>query len=326
MVFPREIGLALCDTEEETQRILAHISPPEIADEAYVVTVDLTQQLLDSLNEKDFTSHKRTSRLHQFPRGVAENEVQTADSSELPLESDIPIVNKRPILESLRLGESFDDYLTTLATEYINTKYSRSGILLCVRFEENEHHLLAVIKAPFSRGYEPETDIGLSELDEIIGEELQKGAIYPRYRVSADELRFDQVNIYQRSWSKHWWRFLGVEEAKTNDQVLQNKIVTETEQSEGTQLNEIGSVAEFDQVKTEYTDDELDGKVKVSMNDVTFDVKLRDILEENIYFVRDGGYFVVLEGARPTIATKPSQNRKEIFTQLQEYHSFDDIQ
>jgi hypothetical protein len=313
MVSAEQIGVVLCDKDTNSYEVLTNIEQSEMDQDEFEDATDATRTMLASLTQKDFTANRQTARVHEF------------DFDGIEEDSDHPV---RSLLESLRNGSDFESYIGLLAERYLNTDYSQSGILIIIRFSIDGHQQLGIVKAPFSVGYEPDDEVGLSQLDEIIEEELKKGSVYPRVKYSTGEERLDEVGIYQRSWAAHWWKFHGLTETKTEDELLHDLAVSDVEEGEAGPLADVESVDEFDDLRRTLDDEELAGEVAISIAGVTINVTLRDLVERNIFLVEDDGYYVVLSGNEPTISIKnPSgaEYRTEVMENLTEYDSFDDI-
>ena len=313
MVDAEQIGVVLCDKDAKSRDILTHIEQSRMDDDEFEDATEATRTMLTSLSKKDFTTNKQTARVHEF------DYEDVNDDAEHPVKS---------LLEPLRTGSNFESNLKSLADRYLDTDYSQSGILIVTRFSNNGHQQLGVVKAPFSVGYEPDDQVGLSQLDEIIEDELKKGSIYPRVRYSTGEERFDEMGLYQRSWAAHWWKFHGLTETKTEEEILHDLAVGGVEDGETSPLADVESVNDFDDVRQTLDDDELAGDVAISIAGVTINVTLRDFVERNVYLIEDDGYYVVLSGNEPTFSIKnPSgaEYRTEVMENLTEYDSFNDI-
>lgn len=313
MVDAEQIGVVLCDKDEGSHELLTNIEQSEMDADEFEDATEATRTMLESLSQKDFTANKQTARVHEFDYENVEN----AD--------DHPV---KSLLESLRAGSDFESDVESLAERYLNTDYSQSGILIVTRFTTDGHQQLGIIKAPFSVGYEPDDQVGLSQLDEIIEDELKKGSFYPRVKYSTGEERFNEMGVYQRSWAAHWWKFYGLIETKTEDEILHNLAVSGVEEGDTSPLAEIESVNEFDDLRQNLDDDELAGEVTISIAGVTINVTLRDLVERDVFLVEDDGYYVVLSGNEPTFSIKnpsSSEYRTEVMENLTEYDSFDDI-
>lgn len=313
MVDAEQISVVLCDKDEDSYEVLTNIEQSEMDTDEFEDATGATQTMLASLSQKDFTANKQTARVHDFDEEVVD------DDSGPPMKS---------LLDSLRTGSEFESNVGSLADQYLETDYSQSGILIVTRFSNDGHQQLGIIKAPFSVGYEPDDQVGLSQLDEIIEEELKKGAVYPRVKYATGEERFDEVGVYQRSWAAHWWKFLGVTETKTEDELLHELAVSEVEEDEMSPFAGISSVDEFDELRETIDENQLEGEVAIRIAGITITVTVRDLVERNVFLVEDDGYYVVLSGNEPSFSIKNpsgSEYRTEIMQNLTEYNSFDDI-
>lgn len=312
MVDAEQIGVVLCDKEEDSHEVLTQIEQSEMDADEFEDATEATRTMLESLLRKDFTANKQTARVHEF-------DDMDGDDADHPVKS---------ILESLRTDTDFESNIESLAQRYLNTDYSQSGVIIVTRFSKDDHRQIAIIKAPFSVGYEPDDQVGLSQLDEIIEDELKKGSVYPRVKYSTGEERFDEIGIYQRSWAGHWWKFHGLTETKTEDELLHDLAVSDVEEGETSTFADVESVDEFDDLRQTLDDEELAGDVAISIAGVTINVTLRDIVERNVFLVEDGGYYIVLSGNEPTFSIKNpggTEYRTEVMENLEEYDSFDDI-
>lgn len=313
MVSPKQIGVVLCNKDDDSYDILTKIEQSEMNADEFEDATEATRTMLASLSRKDFTANKQTARVHEF-----DDENGNADA-------DHPV---KSILESLRAGENFESNVESLAQRYLDTDYSQSGVLIVTQFSNDDHRQIGIIKAPFSVGYEPDDQVGLSQLDEIIEDELKKGSVYPRIKYSTGDEKFDEVGIYQRSWAAHWWKFHGVTETKTEDELLHDLAVSSVEDEETSPLSDVESVDEFDDLRQSLDDEELAGDVAINIAGVTIKVTLRDLVERNVFLVEDDGYYVVLSGNEPTFSIKNpngQEYRTEVMENLTEYDSFDDI-
>lgn len=314
MVDAEQIGVVLCDKEEDSHEVLTKIEQSNMHAEEFEDATEATQSMLASLSGKDFTANKQTARVHEFSYKDID------DDDEHPVKS---------LLESLRTGSNFESNLKSLADRYLNTSYSQSGILIVTQFSQDGHQQLGIIKAPFSVGYEPDDQVGLSQLDEIIEDELKKGSIYPRVKYSTGEERFDEVSLYQRSWATHWWKFHELAETKTEDELLHDLAVDGVEEDEVSPLADIESVNDFDDLHLTLNDDELAGEVAISIAGTKINVALRDLVERNVFLVEeDSGFYVVLSGNEPTYSIKNPNGDEyqiEVLENLTEYDSFNNI-
>lgn len=312
MVEVDQIGVVLCDKDSESHEVLIDIDQSEMDEDDFQDATEATRTMLDSLSEKDFTANKRSARVHEFDGSVNEN-------------GDHPV---KSILESLRSGSNFNSDIRALADIYLKTDFSHSGIIIITRFSIEDHDQLGIVKAPFSVGYEPHDEVGLSQLDEIIEDELKKGSVYPRVKYSTGEERLDEIGIYQRSWAKHWWKFHGVKKTRTNDEILHERAVSEVDEGEPSPLEDVESTDELEDLRFTMDDEELSGTLRISIAGVAIDVTVRDLVERNVFLVEDDDYYVVLAGNEPTYSIKNPQGseyRTEILENLTEYDSFDDI-
>ena len=316
MVDINEVGLIVCEKEPPDHEIIVHIEPSEIANDEYEAVIEVTDNMLSSLIAKDFPQNRQTRRLHEF------------DYSETDEGEDH---NMKSLLSDLRDGDDFEDNLDSLSEEYVSTDYSRSGLLIVARFESNDHDQLAVIKAPFSTQYQPDDDVGLSEIEQVIEDELKKGGLYPRIKISEDEEKPEQVGIYQRSWSEHWWKFHGVGEVETSNEVLEEIATTDSEDMDWHPLHDAEGVGDFDDMKEELDEDQLDGEVVIKISDKKIHVTLRDVVEGNVSIVEDDRYHVVVSGNEPEYYIESESSNEEddeeipILEGLEQYDSFDDI-
>lgn len=313
MVDTEQIGVVLCHKDDSSHEVLTNIEQSEMETDEFADATEATRTMLTSLSRKDFTANKQSARVHKF------NDEEADDESEHPVKS---------LLDSLRAGADFEASIKSLAQRYLNTDYSQSGILIVARFSDDDHKLVGIIKAPFSVGYEPDDQVGLSQLDEIIEDELKKGSVYPRVRYSTSEERLDEMGIYQRSWSTHWWKFHGLVETKTEDELLHDLAVRDVNEGETSPFANVESIDELNDLRQTLDDEELAGGVAISIAGVTINVTLRDLVERNVFLVEDDGYYVVLSGNEPTFSIKnPSgtEYRTEIIENLVEYDTFDDI-
>lgn len=313
MVTAEQIGVVLCDKDTDSYEILTNIEQSNMDADEFEDATEATRTMLASLTRKDFTANRQTARVHEFDQDRIE------DGGDHPVQV---------LLESLRNGADFDQDIGSLAERYLGTGYSQSGVLIVTRFSVDGHQQLGIVKAPFSVGYEPDDEVGLSQLDEIIDEELKKGSVYPRIKYSTGEERTSEMGIYQRSWAAHWWKFHGLTETKTKDELLHDLAVRDVKEGETSPLADVESVDEFDELRRTLDDEELAGDLVISIAGVTINVTLRDLIERNVFLVEDDGYYVVLSGNEPTFSIKnPSgaEYRTEVMENLAEYDSFDDI-
>lgn len=314
MVDAAQIGVVQCK-EDGGYDILSNISQSDMDDEDFVDATEATQSMLGSLAEKSFSANKPTARLHEF------------DYSDVNDGEDHPA---KTLLTKLKDGDEFEANLSNLAEQYLQAANSEPGILIAVQFSHDGHDLIAIIKAPYEDVYEPDDEVGLSQISEIIEDELKKGVIYPRVNYSLDEARPEEVGIYQKSYyAQHWWKFLGLLDTKTNDEVLHEWIVEDVEEGdEENPLAEAQSVDDFEEIRRNLDDEKLDGQVNISISGIDIRVRLRDVLERNIFLVNDGSYYVVIPGNEPNVAVTGhggGEYRKEVLDNLSEYNSFDDI-
>lgn len=315
MVNTDKIGVVQCKDDDD-YNILLNISQSDMDDEEFNDATEATQSMLGSLAEKSFSANKPTARLHGFDYSdVGEDEEHPAKS----------------LLTKLKDGDEFESNLNNLAEQYLRTANSEPGILIVVQFSHEGHELLGIIKAPYEDVYEPDDEVGLSQISEIIEDELKKGVIYPRVNYSLDEVRPEEAGIYQKSYyAQHWWKFLGLKGTKTNNEVLNEWIVEDVEKHDDENpLSEAQSVDDFDEILRDLDDDKLEGQVTITISGIDIRVRLRDVLERNIFLVNDGSYYVVIPGNEPNVAVTGhggEDYRKEILENLSEYDSFDDIQ
>ncbi|GGK83383.1 hypothetical protein GCM10009067_39530 [Haloarcula sebkhae] len=301
---------------DDDYNILSNISQSDMDDEDFEDATEATQNMLGSLAEKNFSANKPTARLHEFDYSdVAGDDEHQAKS----------------LLTKLKDGDNFESGLNDLAEQYLKTANSEPGILIAVQFSHKGHELVAIIKAPYEDVYEPDDEVGLSQISEIIEDELKKGVIYPRVNYSLDEARPEETGVYQKNYyAQHWWKFLGLKDTKTNNEVLNEWIVEDIEEGDDENpLSEAQSVDDFDEIKRDLDDEKLDGQVTITISGIDIRVRLRDVLERNIFLVNDGSYYVVIPGNEPNVAVtghNGGEYRKEILDNLSEYNSFDDIQ
>lgn len=313
MVDASRIGVVQCKGDGGYE-ILSTISQSDLDDNDFEDATEATESMLGSLAEKNFSEIKQTARLHEFDySGVAEDE-------------DHP---ERSLLEKLNQGEEFESSLGDLANRYLGEPSSEPGVLIVVQFSHHGHELLAIIKAPYEDVYEPDNEVGLSEISEIIEDELKKGVIYPRVSYSLDEVRPDEVGIYQKNYyANHWWGFLGLKGTKTNNELLDEIVVESTESGGESPLSKVQSVDEFEKIQKDIDNEKLDGKVNITISGIEIRVPLRDVLERNIFLVNDGSYYVVIPGNEPNITVTGQGSgdyRNDILENLKKYDSFDDI-
>lgn len=264
MVDAAQIGVVQCK-EDGNYDILSQISQSDMDDEDFEDATEATQSMLGSLAEKSFSANKPTARLHEF------------DYSDVDEGDDHPA--KSP-LTKLRDGDEFESNLSNLAERYLRASNSEPGILIAVRFSHKGHELLAIIKAPYEDVYEPDDEVGLSQISEIIEDELKKGVIYPRVNYSLDETRPEEVGIYQKNYyAQHWWKFLGLQETKTNSEVLNEWITEDVEEGEEENpLSEAESIDDFDEIRRDLDDEKLEGQVTITISGIDIRVRLRDVL------------------------------------------------
>lgn len=315
MVDAAQIGVVQCK-EDGNYNILLNISQSDMDDGDFEDATEATQSMLGSLAEKSFSANKPTARLHEFDYSDVE------EGEEHPAKT---------LLTKLKDGDEFESNLRKLAERYLRAANSEPGILIAVQFSHKGHELLAIIKAPYEDVYEPDDEVGLSQISEIIEDELKKGVIYPRVNYSLDEARPDEAGIYQKSYyAQHWWKFLGLQDTKTNNEVLNEWIVEDVEEGDDENpLSEAQSVDDFDEIQRDLDDEKLEGQVTITISGIDIRVRLRDVLERNIFLVNDGSYYVVIPGNEPNVAVTGhggGDYRKEILENLSEYDSFDDIQ
>lgn len=315
MVDAAQIGVVQCK-EDGNYDILSQISQSDMDDEDFEDATEATQSMLGSLAEKSFSANKPTARLHEF------------DYSDVDEGDNHPA---KSLLTKLRDGDEFESNLSNLAERYLKASNSEPGILIAVRFSHKGYELLAIIKAPYEDVYEPDDEVGLSQISEIIEDELKKGVIYPRVNYSLDETRPEEVGIYQKNYyAQHWWKFLGVQDTKTNSEVLNEWITEDVEEDEEENLlSKAESIDDFDEIRRDLDDEKLEGQVTITISGIDIRVRLRDVLERNIFLVNDGSYYVVIPGNEPNISVTGhggGDYRKEILDNLSEYDSFDDIQ
>jgi len=187
MVDTTRIGVVQCK-EDGNYDILSQISQSDLDNEDFEDATEATQSMLGSLAEKNFSANKQTARLHEFDySGIADGE-------------DHPT---KTILTNLKDGNEFESNLKKLAEYYLQTPNSEPGILITVQFSHHDHDLVAIIKAPYEDVYEPDDTVGLSQISEIIEDELKKGVIYPRVNYSLEEVRPEEVGIYQKKTTMH---------------------------------------------------------------------------------------------------------------------------
>jgi hypothetical protein len=314
MVDADQIGVVQCK-EDGDYNILSNISQSDMDEGDFEDATEATQSMLGSLAEKSFSANKPTARLHEFDY----SDVDDGDTH--PAKS---------LLANLKNGNEFESNLSNLAERYLKAANSEPGILIAVQFSHKGHELLAIIKAPYEDVYEPDDEVGLSQISEIIEDELKKGIIYPRVNYSLDEARPEEAGVYQKSYyAQHWWKFLGLQDTKTNNEVLNEWIVEDIEEGDENPLSEAQSVDDFDEIRRDLDDERLEGQVTISISGIDIRVRLRDVLERNIFLVNDGSYYVVIPGNEPNVAVTGyggGDYRKEILESLSEYDSFDDIQ
>lgn len=315
MVDAAQIGVVQCK-EDGDYVILLNISQSDMDEVDFEDATEATQSMLGSLAEKSFSANRPTARLHKFDYRHID------DGEEHPTKS---------LLLKLKDGDEFESNLGKLAEQYLQAANSEPGILIVVQFSHKGHDLLAIIKAPYEDVYEPDDEVGLSQISEIIEDELKKGVIYPRVNYSLDEARPEEVGIYQKSYyAQHWWKFLGLQDTKTHNEVLNEWIVEDSEEDDDENpLFEAQSVDDFDEIRQDLDDEKLEGEVIITISGIDIRVRLRDVLERNIFLVNDGSYYVVIPGNEPNVAVTGhggGDYRKEILANLSEYDSFDDIQ
>ena len=314
MVDTLQIGVVQCK-EDGNYDTLSNISQSDMDDDEFEDATEATQDMLDSLADKNFSANKPTARLHEFDY---EN-IETGEDH-----------SAKELLTNLQEGANFESNLGDLAERYLRTPNSEPGILMAVRFSHHGHDMLAIIKAPYEDVYEPDDEVGLSQISEIIEDELKKGVVYPRVNYSLGEARPEEVGIYQKNYyAQHWWKFLGLSDTKTSDEILHEWIVEETgEGEEESPLEEVRSVNDFSEAYQSLDDEKLEGQVTISISGVEIRVSLRDVLERDIFLIEDGSYYVVIPGNEPNIAVTGhggGDYRKQVLDNLTEYDAFDDI-
>lgn len=120
-----------------------------------------------------------------------------------------------------------------------------------------------------------------------------------------------------------------MKDTKTNREVLNDWIVEDFDEGDDQDpLTEVQSVDDFEEVSQNIDDEKLDGPVTITISGIDIQVRLRDVLERNIFLVNDGTYYVVIPGNEPNVAVTGhggGKYRNEILDNLSEYDSFDDI-
>jgi hypothetical protein len=317
MIEIQAIGLFHCrvgaDVDEASTEVI-QILQDELLEE-YDPVRRVTKELLGELKGKDFVRQK-SARIHQF-------------TSEAESPRGAIGVSTKDLLSELRDGDNTEENLETLASWYLQTDYAQSGLLIVTTFISSGSHQVGIIKAPFVDDiYEPDDDMVLNELEEVIKGDLKKGILFPRITPDGTEI-VEEACVYQSQSSsrypKHWYEYLHLEPDKTSDEKLA-EYFKDLDKNEN-ELTSIESTEEFDDARKSVEPDLQNAKVKIEIGGKEVTIELGEVLSrDHVRLVEtNSGYHLILSGERPRVKFYHNQEGKYVEV-LSNLDDFDDIE